>query len=66
MSSPLIAVQVPVLETPMGPLCESVAISRYIASLGRSHLYPMPLNPKGDPLNTLPRHNCRHDMQRTL
>ncbi|CAL8468182.1 g7721 [Coccomyxa elongata] len=37
--------KVPVLETPEGPLFESAAVSRYVASLGRPQFYPMPLNP---------------------
>ena len=39
--------QFPVLETPEGSLCESAAISRYIASIGHNNLYPQPLNPSG-------------------
>ena len=39
--------QFPVLETAQGSLCESAAISRYIASLGQNNLYPLPLNPTG-------------------
>lgn len=45
------AAQVPVLETPEGPLYESAAVSRYVASLGRPQFYPMPLNPTGTALS---------------
>ena len=42
-----LSVQFPVLETAQGSLCESAAISRYIASLGQNNLYPLPFNPTG-------------------
>lgn len=43
----MLCAQFPVLETAMGSLCESAAISRYIASVGHNNLYPLPLNPTG-------------------
>jgi len=43
-----LVVQMPVLETPQGSLFESVAISRYIASMGPPEFYALPLNPAGD------------------
>ena len=48
-----ISAQFPVLETAQGSLCESAAISRYIASVGHNNLYPLPLNPTGEFKSTI-------------
>jgi glutathione S-transferase len=44
----MLLLQYPVLETPGGAIRESVAICRYVASLGAGALYPAAVTPAAD------------------